>query len=810
MRRKIYVLMAAALTLAASCVQERYPSMKEGDEPLSFSAVLENPTKGPVMGTVFPISRTVTLSAQKTTGEDAQVWFTDIPFAWDGSAWSATPEKKWPHQGSLAFLAWSADGLSATATHPADVSSAVTLVVPDNSTAQCDVLFGGVDSREPGAFTMTMRHAMSLVTFSARADEAYDAATNTGVTMTGVRLVNAYNSGTVTATRSASDVSVAWSALGSRKNVLAPAFAAVRLTETALSLGEGLLVPPQNATRIVVEYTIHGGFDSEGSPVNCPLEYEYRAGGAWQSGWRYNYEFSVTSNDIAVRATLEEWRMTGNFFYGTADHVDHVGNNFDFSAVTDWMWRATADDAYQRLTYETGTWGDDVSFSQGGWAVNVAKDGDNLVLSYFDVARNTPLTMDILTSGTFSSTIPGLEWSLDGTTWTAYDGAEMAVSQGSKLRLRASGGFTDCRIDCDGNYSIGGNVMSLLSKDAFADLVDLPAEAFERLFVNQAHLVSATSLLLPGGTIGTAGMRSMFRGCVSLTATPDLAFIEAGSYACDSMFYGCKRLRKATGLQAETLGKYAYRMMFISCVSLTDIPALLPATAVPDYGYYHMFYGCTALEEAPELAMETVGSYGCSYMFYNCTALRKGPSVLKPTTLTNACYYYMFYYCSKMTDGPGLPATTLASSCYSQMFYGCKALNECPVTIPMPGGPTTAPTDCCYAMYRACTSLDHVPELPCPTVSAEAYMYMFYGCTSITAAPDLPCAVPGNKAYLNMFNGCSRLSSARLGATDISAYQCLQDWLTGVAATGTLYAPAGLSLPAGASGLPSGWTLVEE
>lgn len=46
--------------------------------------------------------------------------------------------------------------------------------------------------------------------------------------------------------------------------------------------------------------------------------------------------------------------------------------------------------------------------------------------------------------------------------------------------------------------------------------------------------------------------------------------------------------------------------------------------------------------------------------------------------------------------------------------------------------------------------------------------------------------------------------------SDISAEKCLDDWLSGVSSTGTFTkAPTMESLPSGASGIPTGWTVVD-
>ena len=48
-------------------------------------------------------------------------------------------------------------------------------------------------------------------------------------------------------------------------------------------------------------------------------------------------------------------------------------------------------------------------------------------------------------------------------------------------------------------------------------------------------------------------------------------------------------------------------------------------------------------------------------------------------------------------------------------------------------------------------------------------------------------------------------------ATNISATGCLSNWVNGVASTGTFVKnPSMTSLPTGTSGIPSGWTVVDD
>ena len=119
---------------------------------------------------------------------------------------------------------------------------------------------------------------------------------------------------------------------------------------------------------------------------------------------------------------------------------------------------------------------------------------------------------------------------------------------------------------------------------------------------------------------------------------------------------------------------------------------------------------------------------------------------------------------------------------------------------------------CYYSMFADCKSLTAAPSLPATTLANICYYSMFYDCTSLASAPELPAATLANICYASMFRGCTKLSSVTCLATDISASDCTKNWLYGVAASGTFTKAAGMTgWPTGsASGIPSGWTVVDK
>ena len=101
-------------------------------------------------------------------------------------------------------------------------------------------------------------------------------------------------------------------------------------------------------------------------------------------------------------------------------------------------------------------------------------------------------------------------------------------------------------------------------------------------------------------------------------------------------------------------------------------------------------------------------------------------------------------------------------------------------------------------------SAEHL-VLPATTLASSCYTDMFNSCSSLTTAPELPATTLKNYCYYFMFSGCSSLNYIKMLATDVSANNCLGNWVDGVASSGTFVKDASTTLPTGVSGIPDGW-----
>ena len=415
-------------------------------------------------------------------------------------------------------------------------------------------------------------------------------------------------------------------------------------------------------------------------------------------------------------------------------------------------------------------------------------------------------------------------------------------------------------ITCSADCYVYGNIMSLIDSSDFANETTLTENhAFANLFYNNTKIKnkSGESLLLPATTLTGSCYHSMFEGCTGLTEAPELpattitdfcyrlmfsgctglttapelpaAFLFNAARCYDSMFYRCTSLTTAPELPSTELSSNCYDSMFYGCTSLTTAPAL-PATILAASCYISMFEGCTNLTSAPELPATNLLYDKCyKRMFYGCTSLTTAPA-LPATGLSNNCYESMFQGCTSLTSAPELPATTLEFACYNAMFQDCTSLTTAPelpattltingyksmfygctsLTVAPELPATTLATSCYNSMFYGCTSLTSAPALPATTLETSCYETMFEACTSLTTAPELPATTLVSACYNFMFYGCTNLNKVTCLATDISADYCTNNWLSGVAATGTFISSADiLGWSRDESGIPSGWTVV--
>lgn len=118
------------------------------------------------------------------------------------------------------------------------------------------------------------------------------------------------------------------------------------------------------------------------------------------------------------------------------------------------------------------------------------------------------------------------------------------------------------------------------------------------------------------------------------------------------------------------------------------------------------------------------------------------------------------------------------------------------------------------ALFKGNTNIRNHPNkdllLPATTLMSNCYSHMFEGCTGLERAPVLPASTLKANCYESMFSGCSNLSYIKCLATNITATECLNNWVEGVKSSGTFVKASGMTdWGTGNNGIPSGWTIPE-
>ena len=445
------------------------------------------------------------------------------------------------------------------------------------------------------------------------------------------------------------------------------------------------------------------------------------------------------------------------------------------------------------------------------------------------------LCFTALEAGQFTLTIPAavtptylsyVEWSKDGRNWNHTDNTSEAVTidvqvaQGDKVYWRGSGNCMTATTTTAGRqaifsstarFDVSGHLISLLTGDNLLE-----------------HLTNYNT-----DGVRNATFARLFEGCDTIVNASDLVlptFTSWHTYIFQYMFYNSS-LVSAPNLPSLDTAPYCYGYMFNLCTSLTQAPSSIAATTLRVQCCRSMFEGDTALVAAPSIAATTLDGGSELYRtFSGCTSLVTPPSDLRPTSINVASYYMTFNNCRSMTTMPTLHFTSIASdginACLN-MFSGCTNLTG-EASIDVPSAPKSAFTgmfsstkitrayvrcpiagdDSFRQTFFNIQTLSDIDIIGATSVGVNTYLSCFYGCRATRQNIVLPATTLAEGCYKQMFySSGGTINKVTCLATDISATDCLTNWLANAAPTGTFIQAEGVEWPRGASGIPDNWTI---
>ena len=112
--------------------------------------------------------------------------------------------------------------------------------------------------------------------------------------------------------------------------------------------------------------------------------------------------------------------------------------------------------------------------------------------------------------------------------------------------------------------------------------------------------------------------------------------------------------------------------------------------------------------------------------------------------------------------------------------------------------------------FSNCTGLTSAENLILPSnVLPYCYNWSFQSCTKMTIAPTLPAKSLARGCYSRMLRINPNLAYVKCLATSGINTTNTENWLNNVSSTGTFVKAEGTTWPTGTSGIPSGWTVVD-
>lgn len=352
-------------------------------------------------------------------------------------------------------------------------------------------------------------------------------------------------------------------------------------------------------------------------------------------------------------------------------------------------------------------------------------------------------------------------------------------------------------------FTFTGNIMSLIDTLNLDGSEPIPAYCFDKLFSNYTQYLGAgTDLILPAQTLSEGCYFQMFKGCTSITKTPDLSVAtNAPIYSMQGMFQGCTKLTTIQGLpQTDIIGEEAMLNMFYNCTALNsaNVPTIT-AKYIDRYGCHQMFALCSSANFVTPPTMpnlRNIAERGCEKMYFQCTSLTSSTCLNHLEVVKPYGCYLMFDSCLKMTTIDTIKARRLEDHACARMFYktsyktsaSTKAKAIIVDTVGTYGcyqmfhGNFTTPSDHydnaltaidslrfriiedhgCEQMCYMCTlQLKTIPNMRgIKRVGAYGCSQMFYGCPKINYIGSIEIDTIGDYGCSQMFyNACSSANS---------------------------------------------------
>jgi hypothetical protein len=377
----------------------------------------------------------------------------------------------------------------------------------------------------------------------------------------------------------------------------------------------------------------------------------------------------------------------------------------------------------------------------------------------------------------------------------------------------------------------------------------LAVSCYRGMFISCTGLTTLPTDLLPATALTDSCYYSMFQDCTNITNSPVLHATTLAQYCYRTMFERCKHLNTIT-TYAQDISATNCLTGWLSGVAATgdfyneggatytvDSPSGIPQGwtehKLLNYFYVEDISGSNNTlsikksgESAPDVEVfystdktnwismgttsttgitATIPANGKLYLKANADAWANSTH---RNSITASRNHNVGGNIMSLLYGDSFEYKTVFPNNSSANFKGflnsnTKLINAKDLVLPA----ITLTWGCYYSMFNGCNSLTTSPTtLPATTLGISCYRDMFNGCSALTTSPVILATTLTNYSCSYMFYNCFILDNITMYANNISANNCLQNWLGNVASTGDFYNLGGTTYPSGASGIPTGWT----
>ena len=370
--------------------------------------------------------------------------------------------------------------------------------------------------------------------------------------------------------------------------------------------------------------------------------------------------------------------------------------------------------------------------------------------------------------------------------------------------------------------------------------VKLTKDCYFQMFYHCDNLTAAPEL--PATTLATRCYGGMFRCCYSLTAAPALPATTLEESCYFFMFDNCINLTAAPVLPAATLARHCYESMFMTCTKLSYVKCLAtdthedkslhnwllnvaptgtfvkapaidvwPSDSDVPQGWDGWTRGGSGIPEGwlvqndgpvsnyltfisegtTTLSLSNEGG-NAPVLYYSRDAVNWTRWDYSAITFTSGSPLYMY---GDNPDGIGSYYIDNFSELFKYSTFVASSNGS------SGGGKFRVEGDI-MSLLSGEKKVTAIPAMYC-------FYRLFKDCDLLTAAPDLTAASLPMDSYAEMFSGCTNLGYVRCLATTLY-HDSTADWMSNTSATGTFVKAGGATWPRGVSGIPEGWTVLNE